>query len=521
LPNRKQFLAQPAVAAFVTWLTEQMPTLPVRLRFPPSKFVPGGLDTEVLGIEAVLAHYQWRAHWFDPASGTRVESGDWATTRQSLQLLGRWLRESVARKDELAARAAALEVLRWGGVRGAIPFIELQVQQEAWCAYLNGLAPLFALDGEQNLDALHEGNVGRFDSGLTKIHSLLDATGSPIYDSRVGAALAMLYELFTRDAASGEQGVRHDLLGFPSGQPRGRQIRNPGELGFKPSPQLHTSAVRREAWAQWQLRAGWIIRAVLEQTDLFASEPAGETTNHVAMRCHAFEAALFMIGYDLRSLVAKPEEVPVGANAPNGAPAPRANLNWVPTGHNLSMVLSAYREFRETQPTDHSSASLEKWLNESSQSDRYISFRNAFASYRYPLRETELNLDDRSLEEVQAIAHGGAEGLRIFTYGELEFVEPDERYQVCFVDAGLAGYCQLVATAANPAHRRIVEKEFAGTEAAAYTLLTVGRSFGRHFGLLDADNMPTSLFHRFYGDDFHYFRHRLGVSQDGRDVDPR
>ncbi|MFL9993386.1 hypothetical protein PQR34_21745 [Paraburkholderia sediminicola] len=64
--DRESFLAQPSVAAFMAWLAELLPTLPVRLRFARSKFVPGGIDTSVSGIEAVLAHYRWRAHWCDP-----------------------------------------------------------------------------------------------------------------------------------------------------------------------------------------------------------------------------------------------------------------------------------------------------------------------------------------------------------------------------------------------------------------------------------------------------------------------
>ncbi|MFL9993387.1 hypothetical protein PQR34_21750 [Paraburkholderia sediminicola] len=429
------------------------------------------------------------------------------------------MRKSVANGDELAAGAAAREVLRWGGVRGGIPFIESKVRQNSCCAYLNELAPLFALDGEQTLAALHEGNVQRFDSGLTKIHSLLDTTGSPIYDSRVGAALAMLSELFRLDAV--RHGAQHDWLGFPSGQPRGRQIRDPGEFGFMASPQFHTPAVKREVWARWQLSAGWIIRAMVDQTTLFAAEPASETMSHIAVRCHAFEAALFMIGYDLRSLIDDTDDVLVGADARNAAPTPRKSLNWVPAGHTLPTVLKAYREFRETLPADHGVTSLKQWLEKLPQADRYVSFRTSFSSYRYSLRETELNLVDRTLEDVQAIEQGGITGLDVLTYGELEFIAGDEREQVCFVDAGLAGYCQLISSGAESSNVRLVRTQFAGTEQSANTLLSVGRSVGRHFGLLDEKNWPTELFHRFYGDGFEYFRNRLGVGRDGQDLDPR
>ncbi|SAL16364.1 hypothetical protein AWB64_00970 [Caballeronia sordidicola] len=515
--NRNAFLAQPGVRAFVAWLSERLPTLPVRLRFAHSQFVPGGIDTQVDGIEAVLAHYHWRATWFDPRTGKPVESGDWTSTRTSLERLSAWLRESVANGDELAAGAAAREVLRWGGVRGAIPFIESKVRENAWCAYLRELAPLFALDGDQTLDELHAGNVQRFDSGLTKIHALLDTTGSPIYDSRVGAALAMLFEMFRRDARS--NGNKHDALGFPSGPARGRQIRNPGELGFTASPQFYKRQVPREEWARWQLRAGWIIRAVLGQTKLFVNESASDVASHLAARCHAFEAALFMIGYDLASL-ADGGEASAARGVRHGRRHSKRSGNYVPTGHAFSTVLRAYREYLETSPGEHGAEDLRQWLESPAQADRYSSFRNSFRSYCYPFREPEFDLFARSPDEIRSIEEGGEKALVVANYGEEQFIECDERRQVCIVCAGLAGYCALVASSETP-NERLVRKEFAGTENSANTLLSVGRGVGRHFGLLDERNRPTEFFHRFFGDGFEYFRNRLGVDRNGRDLDPR
>ncbi|MCP2085911.1 UNVERIFIED_ORG: hypothetical protein J2Y81_001928 [Paraburkholderia sediminicola] len=516
--NRNAFLAQSGVKAFVAWLAERLPKLPVRLRFADSWFVPGGIDTRVDGIEAVHAHYHWGAIWFDPRTGKPVESGDWASTRTSLERLSAWLRESVASGDELAAGAAAREVLRWGGVRSAIPFIESKVRQNAWCAYLRELAPLFALDGDQTLDGLHARNVLRFDSGLTKIHALLDTTGSPIYDSRVGAALAMLHEMFRCDARS--NGIQHDALGFPSGPARGRQIRNPGDLGFTASPQFYTPQVHREDWARWQLRAGWIIRVVLERTTLFASEPASDSASHIAARCHAFEAALFMIGYDLRSL-ADDCGVPVQPEA-NGPPlAPDKRGNWVPAGHPFGSVLSMYREYRETKPTDPAIDAFGRWLETHSLSDVRVNFANNFTNYRYPLGEREFNLPDRPLEQIRLIEEGHERGLYVANNGEREFIAGDEREQVCLVCAGLTGYSYAVEPTADARADRLISNDLAGTRNSANTLLSVGRGVGRHFGLLDRDNKPTDLFHQFFGEGFEYFRKRLGVDRNGRDTNPR
>ncbi|VVO69274.1 hypothetical protein [Pseudomonas fluorescens] len=59
--------------------------------------------------------------------------------------------------------------------------------------YLKQCQALLALDRKQQLNHLTKQNILRFDSGMTKIHALLDTTGSPIYDGRVGAAIALLY----------------------------------------------------------------------------------------------------------------------------------------------------------------------------------------------------------------------------------------------------------------------------------------------------------------------------------------
>ncbi|AOJ17105.1 hypothetical protein [Burkholderia vietnamiensis] len=506
--DRTAFLEQRPVAEFVTWLVEHLPTLPVRLRFAGSRFVPGGLDVQVNGIEDVLAHYCWRSAWIDPDTGRPIDSHNWETTRASLQRLSIMLRASVAGGDDGRAGAAACEVLRWGGVSSAIPFIRSKVRQRTFCTYLQSLAPLFALDGSQKTDDLHARNIERFDSGMTKVHAVYDTTGSPIYDSRVGAALAMLYELFRRDAE--RTGIRRDLLGFPSGQARGAQIRDPGELGFARAPQFYTNQVPRAWWARWQVRAGWIIRAVLEQTTLFTEEPHVGGTPPIQTRCHAFEAALFMIGYDIRSLAGGG-----GIVVPDDASmAPGEGGNWVPAGHPFSRVLSIYRAYRETEPANSNAEDFEQWLGAPEHAARYDAFRQNFRNYCYPFDEREFDLHVRSLKEIQSIENGSEHGLRAANNGEPEFVAGAERVQVCFVCAGLAGYCMLIETTPDARKQRLIKKGFAGTNNSAGTLMSVGRGVGRHFGLLDNRNRPTARFFSFFGEGFDDFRDRLGVDRD-------
>lgn len=134
--------------------------------------------------------------------------------------------------------------------------------------YLKQCQALFALDRNQQLNHLTKQNFLRFDSGMTKIHALLDTAGSPIYDGRIGAAIALLYRLYRQSTGT----TAPQALDF-AGPGIGDQIRNPEhlKLGYNGTPQLSTTS--RHPWARRQLQLGWIIRAVLEGSELFAKQP--------------------------------------------------------------------------------------------------------------------------------------------------------------------------------------------------------------------------------------------------------
>jgi hypothetical protein len=109
--------------------------------------------------------------------------------------------------------------------------------------------PLFANSASQSLALINSKSIPRFDAGLTKIHALADSSGSPIYDSRVGAAIAMLYALYRKTATV------PSVLAFPSGSARGNQIRNPGKFGYANAPQFFTG-ITSDEWARYQVMLG-------------------------------------------------------------------------------------------------------------------------------------------------------------------------------------------------------------------------------------------------------------------------
>ena len=485
--KRKQFLAQPEVQSFIAWLEANLPTLTFKLRFKSSKFVPDGLVTDVQGFEQVLEHYCWKASWLD-THPSAVDSQTWPETRRSLGQLREWLTSAVNAGDEQQALQACLQILRWGGVRGAIPFLHRLAANNELSRYLKKLAVLVSLDGSNDLDDLDTSSVERFDAGLTKIHALLDISGSPIYDSRVGAAIAMLYSMFRQQWVGGGK----PLLAFPSGAARGSQIRNPGAfLNGLAAPQF--SAIDYAEWARWQVRLGWIIRDLLERTKWFAEQGS------MPARCHAFEASLFMLGYDLRCFGAMLATDPNPALPEIEVKTRESDGNgWVPTGHPFSQVLKDYLTFRHGGALD-SKASFVAWLMADPNNDQSLKRATALG-YCFPFTIQEFDLFGRPLEELERIVAGGKDGLCAAL--ATETLEPfslgDERVGVCLVDVLITGNAYLRATTEKERIDYIMSAGYAGTANSARTLMALGRNVGKHFGLLDEQHLPTTLFGQFF-----------------------
>ena len=481
--RREQFLAQPEIESFIAWLATNLPRLTFKLRFKSSPLVPGGLTADVQGIEQVLGHYRWKASWQD-SHQRPVDSQTWAETQRSLGQLRQWLTSAVKRGDEQQALQACLQILRWGGVRGAIAFLHRLAARGELSRYLQKMAGLMTLDGDHDLDDLDASSVERFDAGLTKIHALFDSSGSPIYDSRVGAAIGMLYSLFRQQWTGGGK----PLLAFPSGAARGNQIRNPGAfLNGLAAPQF--SSISYEAWARWQVRLGWIIRALLERTGWFTEQGA------LPARCHAFEASLFVLGYDLRCFGCTPKAV-----VPDLSERERDSTGWVPTGNPFSQVINDYLLFRR-QGGKGDKASFVDWLSTRAHTERPVS-RATAQDYCFAFSMQEFDLFDRSLDELERIVAGGEDGLRAALASEVlePFVLGDERVSVCLVDVLITGRAYQRETTGDARVESILSAGYAGTKNSANTLMALGRNVGKHFGLLDAKHLPTPLFERFFGE---------------------
>lgn len=290
--NKQAFLADQDVEDFLAWLARELPRLKIRLDIKRSRFVPSGLQVEVTGLENVLPHYTWKSHG--------MASGDWAETRMHLAALADALRDAVQRDSDPDALEACREILRWGGNRGwhrgAYPFLSARAAAWVLCRYLRETGAAFALD-TADADALVP-PVETLDSMLTKVHALYAEDGLPIYDTRVAAAIASLVEMWR--VATGKSGDPLPVpLTFPA-TTASRTVRGLFPHANAPGVMTYSAPETTSQWASTKVRMGWVMESVLVRSPgLFAGYcPAAS----LAERMHAFEAALFMVGYNVRCL---------------------------------------------------------------------------------------------------------------------------------------------------------------------------------------------------------------------------
>lgn len=482
--NKQQFLAQADVSNFIKWLVLELPILQIHLKIKVSPFNQVRINANVKGLPSVLQHYSWKASWIDDVSQEIINSTDWDSTNSSLELLSNRLRLAVDNHDEQATLSMCLQILKWGGVKGAVRFLKDKASKNLLVPYLNNCRPYFDIASNQNIDEINANLIQRFDAGMTKIHSLLDKSGSPIYDSRVGAAIAMLYQLYKKDC------VGDSLLEFPSGSARGSQIRNPGALGFKSSPQFYTNTVKPYHWAQYQIKLGWIIEVLAKQNWF-----EGKNAHSISYQCRAIEACLFMVGYDIGSLV--PQEKYLNNNFRVTTSENKQGLskhNWVPTGHPFIDVLNKFLEFKKIKlGSDIKKRDFKEWLVNN------FNFKKSTAlAYCYPLNEREFDLWDSSIEDLEIFVKGGKAALDS-TLANNQLVV-DERAWVCLYNAFIVGIMNKRNLKPDDMQDLLISNGIAGTKSAVNTLKTLGKQVGIHFGLLDDQLKPTNLFYETFGD---------------------
>jgi hypothetical protein len=284
--KKDEFLKDDDVRRFIDWLVSNLPELHICLRLKRSKFVPNGVDKNFTGFGNVLPHYIWKS------SG--MVTGDWRETKTHLSTLSNTLRTEVVRGSEPSTLDACRGILEWGGNRnfsvGAFPFLRHLASNSELCDYISNTANTFLLNAAD--EASLAPPVAKMNAMLTKVHALYAQDGLPIYDSRVAAAIASLVEIWRRDNGK-EKEPLPNVLTFPATM-ISRTVLKLFPSALHPGVLIYGSNTTPAAWSSAKVRLAWIMEAVLLRLqELFAAE------GRSADRMHAFEASLFMIGYDV------------------------------------------------------------------------------------------------------------------------------------------------------------------------------------------------------------------------------
>ena len=456
--DRQTFLAQTDVQGFIKYLTQSGKNLPVQFNILGSQFADKNQNT-VLGFDQVLAQYQWRSYWSDWRSqGHKVCSASFDETYQSLSQLRERLQTAIREGHTQEAYQTCRAILQWGGVdnTGTIAVLDQLRQENTFIDHLQQLTAVVDADhyDRQQLTAF------QMNSGWTKIAALASQTHVPIYDSRVGAAISWLYHRYC------QQHTQHTrCLNFLAGTARGDQIRNPAQLpaAYQPQRLLSYGAQGAVEWIIAIIELNWLMEALLINVDWFPQYP------DLKHKKHAFEAVLFMIGYDLCSVEPTDHIVRPDNNMPNPPvhpqPYPQQHVTWVPTGCNVELALQRCLD------------------NQVRQHDRFVL--------------NELGVLQLSQKTIQEIAKGGQAGFQALlnTGWTIPDINRNQRQQVCLVDAWIVGVLHQHNT--DRQREILINCGFAGTENAAGTLLTTGRNFGRFFGLLNQHDQHTPLFRQY------------------------
>lgn len=487
--NKQQYLSNPDVIAFIDWFIDYFPQLTIRLKIKSSQFVPNGINKVVQGGHLLINDYLWRTSWFDIDSKEAISSSDWSSTKSSINHLRLLL---VNAQNDADLLKACHGVLEWGGERnpnyGARPFLTQKAQQQQLKKYLLDCREALSLE-TANLKNL--GVVTNMNAMLTKVHAFYADDGLPIYDSRVAGAVAMLVEIFRSTYYANKWlHMIPSILEFPVAD-QARRIPTNYKIDAVPVPILTTN--NQHLWVSAKVRLGWLAHGILAKLaaqgeDWFKNEPT------LADKCRALEACFFMLGYDLQWVSNKQPNNGLNDNLVirepimGGQQVNRAIRGWVPTVHNFTNVIQSYVKFRTEVNITHSHRQkFIEWLL-----DKGIAgTRNSASAMCFPLSSAEFNLYERPLEDLNKIAKGDlqiAMQHTTFNFGE--------RNMVCLVDCYLAGKLSDL----SPAERanKLIDLGYAGTPNAANAIMTVGRSIGRHFGLLSNNNYPTTLFNTFF-----------------------
>jgi len=260
---------------------------------------------EIKEFSESIDKYSWPSSFIAPEdsygyfeNGKEMKCESWLETKKCLQSLSKGLKKSLDSQDEKSILQWCDSILSWGmGGRKVSTMNKLYnlSDKEELNSYLQNIRKITYNKNEtlMNMVQLFEAatkdvNVsGWMSSGLSKVIALL-SDKIIILDSRVGAIFCEYINDYLNE---------NQINNIPS-ELRFGWADGPKSTRRKPLPltngENHSSFSRDSSWYEQQVRASWLIQAVLEKNNEIFKDEGG-----MIERIHAFEASLFMLGYNL------------------------------------------------------------------------------------------------------------------------------------------------------------------------------------------------------------------------------
>lgn len=389
---------------------------------------------------------------------------------------------------------ACLKALVWGGVtvEVTIGWLADRAQAGALDAAISTGTNALLSESFEGLEVFRSTALVRSDSAATKLYALADGR-SIIYDNRVGAAFAKLVCEYLNHMDIQE--MPESLAFMVKRDKSGR--RDPSlvpERVFEPKVPGYKHAV-------WNQRGNWIIGTLVEFEDVVQSMSIFDNVGPV----RAIESALFVMGDDVRGLIVNPVErlanstiveTPQGRDdnlIPETIGGRLVNRYCVPTSHNFGRVMQAFHTFREQHPGSNDLAALAEYFVVSMNVSRKTA-----RCYAYPLIPQQFDLANAPDDLIQCLAAEPLSDMafrwlqgawRIWQHHHTEYLQ---KIMICTWCLGYL-YSQELTGSQDQA-QALVDRGLAGNFGGAQVMISVGRSFGQHFGLLDPDGAPTDRF---------------------------
>jgi len=175
----------------------------------------------------------------------------------------------------------------------------------------------------------------------------------------------------------------------------------------------------------------------------------------------------------------------------NGNQSKNLRGGWVPVCHDFSRALDLYLQFRKSSCEYNDNFNI--WL----ENNRHGAF------LCYVANSNEFDLANESIEFIESLNNGiNDDSLRFLNRYKLKAVRNEDvnwgwdkfpKYIMNVYFTGLlSGYSE------SEKKDILLEMKYAGTLNAAGAILTVGKSFGRHFSFLDENYKPTDFFKDYF-----------------------